>query len=70
MLFEKVHPQHLFGSAGVFELAGKCATVVASVFPLHFNSGTFISAFDAKSSKFCDLSDFNWRIKLVSSLKV
>ena len=59
-------PLHVFGSAGVFELAEKCATAVVSVFPLNFNSGMFVmSALDAKPSKLCDLSDFNWRIKLV-----
>ena len=66
MLFEKVHSQHVFGTAGLFELAEKCATVVTLVFPLHFNSDMFvISALDAKSSKLYDLSDCNWRIKLV-----
>lgn len=54
------------GLLGSFELAEKCATVVTLVFPLRFNSGMFvISALDAKCSKLSDLSDFNWRIKLV-----
>jgi len=43
MLLGKVHPQGLFGTAGVFDLAGKCGTTVTSVFPLHFNSGMFVS---------------------------
>lgn len=61
-----MHLQHVFGTGRVFESAEKCATVMTSVFPLHFNSGTFvISALDAKSSKLYDHFNFNWRIKLV-----
>lgn len=68
MLFEKLHPQHVCGTAEVSELAEKFATAVTSIFPLHFNSGMFvISACYAKSSKVYDLSDFNW--KFPESLK-